>query len=201
MQFDRNGLEVLGRDECLALMQSVPVARIGLSMKALPVILPVNVAIEGDEIFVRTASGSKVEAALQHAVVAVEADDYDPLGHSGWSVLVRGQTRFVDDAWEIDRLRQLWLTPWANADADLWVAISADIVTGRRIHHGLVPGRGRAATLATAVAEDPGVTAAGWGEADTLAPFGSGAFGREPVAPGLDPGGLGNTDDPWPRRP
>ena len=33
---DRNGLEVLGRDECLALVGTVGVGRIGLSMRALP---------------------------------------------------------------------------------------------------------------------------------------------------------------------
>lgn len=201
MQFDRNGLEVLSRDECLALMQSVPVARMGLSMKALPVILPVNVAIEGDEIFVRTTAGSKVEAALQRAVVAVEADDYDPLGHSGWSVLVRGQTRFVDDRREIERLRRLWLTSWANLDADLWVAISADIVTGRRIRHDLGPRHNRATTLATAVAEDPGVTVAGWSDTVAAPAFGSGGLGRTPVAPHLDPGGSGDVTGRWPRLP
>jgi len=156
MRLDHNGLEMLGRTECLALLHTAPVARMGLSMKALPVILPVNVAVVGDEIFVRTSAGSKVEAALQRAVVAVEADDYDSFAHTGWSVLVRGQTRFVDDVREIDRLHQLWLRSWANPDADLWVAISADVVTGRRIRHDAGPrSGGRATTLASGFGEDP----------------------------------------------
>lgn len=138
MQLDHNGLEVLGRAECLELLRSVPIARMGLSMKALPVILPVNIAVEGDNIFVRTDTGSKVEAALHHAVVAVEADHHDAFGHTGWSVLVQGQTRVVDDHREIDRLHDLHLVSWANANAALWVAITADIVTGRRIRHDVV---------------------------------------------------------------
>lgn len=137
MQLDHNGLEVLDRAECLELLRSVPIARMGLSMKALPVILPVNIAVEGDNIFVRTDTGSKVEAALHHAVVAVEADHHDAFGHTGWSVLVQGQTRLIEDPREIDRLHDLHLVSWANHEAALWVAISAEIVTGRRIRHDL----------------------------------------------------------------
>jgi nitroimidazol reductase NimA-like FMN-containing flavoprotein (pyridoxamine 5'-phosphate oxidase superfamily) len=134
MEIDRNGLEVMTREECLALLASIPVGRIGLSIGALPVVLPVNFVVAGDEIIIRTAEGSKLDAALQHAVVAFEADEFDPLSHSGWSVLVRGTSRVLVLPGEIDRARRLALRPWANEQSDRYVAISTDLVSGRRVH-------------------------------------------------------------------
>lgn len=137
MEIDRNGLEVLDRVECIRRLQSVPIARIGLSMQALPVILPVNFVIDGDEIIIRTNVGAKVEAALTGNVVALEVDDYDTIGHDGWSVLVRGRSRLVEDADEIERLRRLWVTAWGTPHTDRWLAIAMEIVSGRQIRHDL----------------------------------------------------------------
>lgn len=134
MELDRNGLEVLSREQALALLASVPVARVGLSMNALPAVLPVNFVLDGDEIIIRTAEGSKLDAALGHAVVALEADEFDPIGHVGWSVLVRGTSRVLAMPGEIEHARSLSLRPWANEDSDRFVAISTDLVSGRRIH-------------------------------------------------------------------
>jgi len=137
MELDSNGLEVLDRDECIRRLRTVPIARIGLSMQALPVILPVNFVVDGDEIVIRTNVGAKVEAALQGTVVALEVDEYDTIGHTGWSVLVRGRTRLVEDPAEIDRLHGLWVRAWGTPHTDRWMTIAMEIVTGRRIRHDL----------------------------------------------------------------
>jgi nitroimidazol reductase NimA-like FMN-containing flavoprotein (pyridoxamine 5'-phosphate oxidase superfamily) len=133
MKIDDNGLEILDRDECFELLASQPIARLGLSMKAMPVVLPVNFLLDGDQIVLRTAEGSKLQAALSHSVVAVEVDDYDPVSHTGWSVLVRGTSWVVEDPGEVARLSQLWIRPWANEQADQWVAVAIDMISGRRI--------------------------------------------------------------------
>ena len=39
---DRNGLEVLDRDECLRLLGTATLGRVGITFGALPVVLPVN---------------------------------------------------------------------------------------------------------------------------------------------------------------
>jgi uncharacterized protein len=136
MEVDQQGLEVLTRDECLYLLSGVPVARIGLSLRALPVVLPVNFVVdrEQDQVIIRTAAGSKLDAALLHAVVALEADHVDPMSHGGWSVLVQGTSRVLMLPGEIERARTLALQPWVNAGTrDHFVAISMDIVSGRRV--------------------------------------------------------------------
>ncbi len=135
MELDRNGIEVLSRGDSLSLLTTVPVGRIGLSMDALPVVLPVNYALdrERERLVLRTAEGTKLRAALHGAVVAFEADHIDPFSHSGWSVLVRGSSSVLTDDRDIDVARRLPLRPWANERTDYWVSVSLDLVTGRRV--------------------------------------------------------------------
>jgi uncharacterized protein len=132
MEMDRNGFEVLRRDECFALLRSAEVGRIGLSMSALPVVLPVNFAVDGDRLVVRTAAGSKLDAALGGAVVAFEADHIDPESGEAWSVLVRGSSAVLTDPADIASLADLDLNSWVADSSDQWVMITTDLVSGRR---------------------------------------------------------------------
>jgi nitroimidazol reductase NimA-like FMN-containing flavoprotein (pyridoxamine 5'-phosphate oxidase superfamily) len=114
---------------------SVPVGRLGLSLGALPTVLPVNFCLCDDQIVVRTTAGSKLDAALHHAVVAFEADQLESIGHTGWSVLVRGSSRVLVRPSEVAQAAALRLRPWGTSgtDADRFIAISTDLVSGRRI--------------------------------------------------------------------
>ncbi len=135
---DRNGLETLSRPTCLLLLRNTAVGRIGISVDAMPVILPVNFAVarcepdDDDMIILQATSGAKVEAALQNNVVAFEADGYDAMNHSGWSVLVQGSSRVVIGPAEQAWAATLPLQPWALTDAPFFVAITIDLVSGRR---------------------------------------------------------------------
>jgi len=137
--FDDNGLEVIERDECLRILRTVSVARVAVTSDALPVVVPVNITVatldpsRGPEVVMRSVEGTKLSAALRNAVIAVEADAIDPLSHAGWSVLVRGATRVIADADEHARALQLPLRPWASPDADCFIAVGTDVVTGRRV--------------------------------------------------------------------
>ncbi len=42
MHVDRNGLEVLEREECLRLLAGATIGRLGITIGTLPVVLPVN---------------------------------------------------------------------------------------------------------------------------------------------------------------
>src|SRR5213079_2103949 len=97
MEFDRNGLEVLSRDECLRLLATAHIGRIALSIGALPVVLPVNFCMLDDDLVIRTGPGSKLDAATNHAVVAFEVDSFSLFDHSGWSVLVQGVAAEIVD--------------------------------------------------------------------------------------------------------
>src|SRR5688500_19840366 len=117
MQIDDNGLEILGREECLALVRTMPIGRIGVSCGALPVVLPVNFVLDHDRIVVRTNPGTKLSAALHDSVVAFEVDQWDTFGHEGWSVMVTGRAHEVTGA-ELDEARALPLRPWGVEPSD-----------------------------------------------------------------------------------
>jgi nitroimidazol reductase NimA-like FMN-containing flavoprotein (pyridoxamine 5'-phosphate oxidase superfamily) len=136
VDYDRNGLEVLGRDDCLALLGSASFGRLGLTSRALPTILPVNFWFDGARILVRTGEGSKLHAATAGAVVAFEVDHVDPVEHAGWSVVVTGPAIEITDPDELARLRHAPLPHWSPSDGHV-VAIDPAIVSGRR----LTPGR------------------------------------------------------------
>ena len=134
MALDRNGLEVLGRDECLELLARSTVGRIGVTMSGLPVILPVTFALAPGGIAVRTGLGSKLAAAARNAVVAFEVDEVDERTRTGWSVAVTGYAREVTRRQEVAELEALTLVPWIGAEhAGHFVVISTDMITGRRV--------------------------------------------------------------------
>jgi uncharacterized protein len=97
------------------------------------VLLPVNHAVDGQDVVFRTAPGSKLTAAEEQELVAFEADDYDLQTRSGWSILVTGRATVVYDEAEVKRLNRLNLHPWATSvDHPFWVRIHPSSVTGRR---------------------------------------------------------------------
>lgn len=131
---DHAGLETLSLDECLRLLASVPVGRVGFYSDGEVVVLPVNHAVDGPGVVFRTAAGSKLSAAEGQNLVAFEADDYDPVARSGWSVLINGRAEVVYEDAEIERLSRLGLHPWVTAvDRPFWIRIRPASVAGRRI--------------------------------------------------------------------
>jgi len=119
--------------ECLSLLSTAVVGRIGISMDALPVVLPVNFAMVDADIVFRTVEGTKFHAAASGAVVAFEVDGYEPSGQGGWSVLVQGESSVVSGESELAQVSALALDPWAlDGAADRFVRIHAEKVAGRR---------------------------------------------------------------------
>lgn len=133
VEVDKNGLEVLDRKTCLDLLASATLGRVGVTTGALPTVLPVNFLLHGDRILIRSSAGTKLDAALQNAVVAFEADDFDAVDHSGWSVVVTGVAGTVADVEELAAIASLPLARWAPVDDDHVVAITTDLVSGRRL--------------------------------------------------------------------
>ena len=74
---DHAGLEILPLDECLRLLASVPVGRVGFVADGGVVVLPVNHLVDGQDVIFRTAYGSKLSAAEGQDLAAFEADNYN----------------------------------------------------------------------------------------------------------------------------
>jgi len=127
-------METLTKQECLDLLATVTVGRVGLVVDDRPEVLPVNFALDGDTILFRTAEGTVLnEASLR--VVAFEADQLEPANHSGWSVMAQGLARDIGDAIDptSERLRRLSVVTWAPGIRQHWFQIRPDKITGRRL--------------------------------------------------------------------
>jgi nitroimidazol reductase NimA-like FMN-containing flavoprotein (pyridoxamine 5'-phosphate oxidase superfamily) len=138
MEVDHSGCEVLARDECLRLLSTERLGRLGLHAGALPVILPVGYAVVEDGIVVRTHDRSQLYGATRGAVVAFEVDCPPGGEEVGWSVHVVGLAEEVTDPYELTRLRALPLRQWGHVDADRFVRISLQLVSGRRLSAAVV---------------------------------------------------------------
>ncbi|MEY2975304.1 MAG: hypothetical protein RIR49_1724 [Actinomycetota bacterium] len=126
---DRHGPEVLGMDESLELLGSVPCGRLAYVDAGVPVIVPVNHGVDGTVLVVRSLDGGKLGAAIFEKPVAFEADDLDAATRTGWSVVVRGRAEVLDGgvAERVDS--------WAVGDGAsvTWIRIVPDEIGGRRL--------------------------------------------------------------------
>jgi nitroimidazol reductase NimA-like FMN-containing flavoprotein (pyridoxamine 5'-phosphate oxidase superfamily) len=133
MTVDRNGLHVLDRDECLALLQNGGLGRVALSMGALPTILPVNYRLVDGFVVFRTGVGSKLDAATRGAVIAFEVDACDPETQTGWSVVVTGVAHDTPSNDWAEPILSAAIPRWAPEGSTRVLHLSTDIISGRRI--------------------------------------------------------------------
>lgn len=111
---------------------SVPLGRVGFTSRALPALRPVTHLIDGGHVIIRTHEGSAIVSAAsaeRGVVVAYEADDIDVTSGSGWSVLVVGLARLIDDPQEADRYRRQ-LQPLVPGDIGSVIRIYPELISG-----------------------------------------------------------------------
>lgn len=130
-----SGLDILDRDECLALIRHQQVGRLAIVSAGHPLVFPVNYRVDGEDIVFRTGAGTKLEAA-QRSAVCFEVDEVDPVSRGGWSVMVHGRLEEVtaSDGPQYERVRASEVTPWADAPKDHFMRVVSRSITGRRIH-------------------------------------------------------------------
>ena len=82
-------------EECLALLGRAQFGRIALSLRAVPVVLPVRYALSGDEILFALSVG-QLAAAFPRTVVTLHADGFDEDNGQRWTVFAVGHARRVE---------------------------------------------------------------------------------------------------------
>jgi nitroimidazol reductase NimA-like FMN-containing flavoprotein (pyridoxamine 5'-phosphate oxidase superfamily) len=127
-------LETIPRDECVHLLGTRQVGRLGFLQGADLVILPVNYAVDGEIVVFRTDEGAKLEGAPLSRV-AFEVDAIDPATREGWSVLIRGVGEELTPAYRktYERARSLPIDSWSPGAKQHWVRIVPTHITGRRL--------------------------------------------------------------------
>lgn len=83
-------LESLGPDECLRLLATRNVGRLGVSLGAIPVVVPVAYCATEDSLDLAVAPDDGLARALEGTVVGFESGTLDPLRRVGWTVSATG---------------------------------------------------------------------------------------------------------------
>ena len=130
----------LDREECLRLLATAPVGRLIFTMNALPAVRPVNFALTGGLILLRTAADSTVARKIHGDIVVFEADELDTATSSGWSVTVTGRAALVTDPGAAARYQAIPLVPWAPGPRDQFVTIAIELAEGQRVRRPGVTG-------------------------------------------------------------
>jgi Pyridoxamine 5'-phosphate oxidase len=123
-------LESLTAAQCEEHLAAGGIGRIVYSTESGPVALPVNFIFAGGAVIFRT---SDAMAGAIDGVVAFEVDHIDEEMSEGWSVLVRGQVRLIEDPAEHHAIDQLDLEPWAGGARLNLIGITPVELTGRVI--------------------------------------------------------------------
>jgi nitroimidazol reductase NimA-like FMN-containing flavoprotein (pyridoxamine 5'-phosphate oxidase superfamily) len=126
----------IGEEECFALLQRQHLGRLAIVRDGQPEIFPVNYALDGHTITIRTQPGVKLTYATL-ARVAFEVEDIDPVSREGWVVVVHGVAQDITDA--IDRssehARATEVRPWVMGPHEHHIVIARPRVSGRRLLH------------------------------------------------------------------
>jgi len=130
-----SGIEVIDSDECRRLLSEDVIGRVAVVIGATPMILPVNYAMDGENIVMRTMPGSRLDIGQGHA--AFEVDRFDRETQSGWSVLVSGHLEALNwyNTEDMERVQSLSVQPWAKGERNLWLRLRPEFVTGRVVRH------------------------------------------------------------------
>ncbi len=126
-------LEVISKEDCLALLRQATIGRVAVSAGAIPEIFPVHFCLIDDAIVFRAGRGTTLHKASRHAVVAFEVDDFDIDGRHGWSVLVVGPSEEVTQPEEIATAKQRLVDGWVPGARDHVLRIPLHRISGRRI--------------------------------------------------------------------
>ncbi len=130
-------LQSLTPDQCEAHLGAGGVGRIIFSTDRGPVALPVNYEYSDGNVVISTDT-AKADALESQHTVSFEIDRIDDVMSEGWSVLVTGTARRVDDPDELLSLASLDLESWAGGARHALVAISPREITGRVIVHPIM---------------------------------------------------------------
>jgi nitroimidazol reductase NimA-like FMN-containing flavoprotein (pyridoxamine 5'-phosphate oxidase superfamily) len=129
----RRMLQTLTPAECYDLLSPGGVGRVVFTALDGPMVLPVNFAMVGQTVVLRTGVDTQLVAHLD-CRAGFEADRLDEALSQGWSVMVTGRAVRVKKEEQVRRLEEETdLQPWAGGARDVYVQILPLRISGRRI--------------------------------------------------------------------
>lgn len=128
-----SALTVIDESECLHLLRSSHLGRLGFTSRSLPVVLPVNYVVDDARLVFTTDSASILAAAIASDVACLEVDDHDAFAHTGWSVLVTGHLAELPDHEAGEVTHRLPLPSWRPMPYPHVLGLDMEMLSGRRI--------------------------------------------------------------------
>jgi uncharacterized protein len=130
----------LSPDRCALLLGAGVTGRVALSSPDGPHIVPVNYAVVGEAVVMRTSPYSVLGTYGRGSMLAFEVDWFDHDRWRGWSVVARGRADVVTDPLELDRIRATAEPrPWAGGVRNLFLRLRWSELSGRQIGAGWDP--------------------------------------------------------------
>jgi uncharacterized protein len=127
-----HGLIELDRETSLRLLGGLDVGRVAWTDGDRVMVFPLNFALDGEDILVRTPSAAILAAATASPALTFQGDDLEPGVRTGWTVLVSGPAEEITDPAQVQRARGL-VTPWRDDGPFRVLRIRVERVAGRRL--------------------------------------------------------------------
>jgi len=129
-------LDTLSKEECEARLAGGGVGRFVFLAEQGPIALPINFRlVEGDVVFRTRAEGGLAAAA--GTTVGFETDRIDEAMSEGWSVLITGRARLIQESNELRKIVDLGdIEPWHGGHREALIRIETATISGRRIRQG-----------------------------------------------------------------
>jgi hypothetical protein len=129
---DRPGrLVSMPDDECWRLLAAGSVGRISWIRGDRPFVVPVNFAVDGTRIHLRTSAYSALAQEVDSAQVAFQVDDIDATTQSGWTVVAQGRAEVRLPGAMSDP--GLFIDVWPTGPKTLSIVIEVAEISGRQL--------------------------------------------------------------------
>ena len=121
--------DALTSEQCAGYLALGGVGRFVFASVKGPAARPVNFGFVDGDIFLRTPVEGGLGAALG-SVAYFEVDRIDEATSEGWTVLVTGKTRLVDEPAELARLESSGIKPWPCGHGKALIRIASTEISG-----------------------------------------------------------------------
>jgi nitroimidazol reductase NimA-like FMN-containing flavoprotein (pyridoxamine 5'-phosphate oxidase superfamily) len=95
-------MESLDREQALEVLETAPVAHLGMIHEGEPYVTPMSFVVSGGRVLFRTMAGRKLEALRENPVVCIEISRFDEETGEWKSAIVKGRAEEVEE----DELKQ-----------------------------------------------------------------------------------------------
>ncbi|MEJ5998245.1 pyridoxamine 5'-phosphate oxidase family protein [Corynebacterium sp. H130] len=136
---DNSAITSLDRAASFEKLKSVSLGRLVVHRSDEFDIFPLNFVVDGEDIYFRSAEGSKLFSVALNNEVLFEADEV--VDGKAWSVVVRGEANLLTATADINYADSLGLKPWIPTLKYNFVKITAREVSGREFELGDEPER------------------------------------------------------------